>query len=53
VARCSVLALSIASVTSLALGATFPPLFPLGSLYPAGGGDGSRGSVLTCIDSRL
>jgi len=33
-------------VTPLALGAAFPPIFPLESLYPDGGGDGSAGFVL-------
>jgi hypothetical protein len=47
-----VAAAGIASVTPLALGAAFPPVFPLGSLYPAGGGDGSRGFVLTGIDEQ-
>jgi hypothetical protein len=27
----------------------FPPVLPLGSLFPAGGGDGSSGFVLTGI----
>ena len=40
----------LASVMPLALGAAFAPVFPLGSLYPAGGGDGSRGFVLAGID---
>ena len=46
-----VAAAGIASVTPLALGAAFPPVFPLASLYPAGGGDGSRGFVLPGIDA--
>jgi hypothetical protein len=29
---------------------SFPPVLPLASLYPGGGGDGSRGFVLTGID---
>ncbi len=29
----------------------FPAIVPLGTLYPAGGGDGSRGFVLTGIDA--
>jgi hypothetical protein len=29
----------------------FPAIFPLASLYPPGGGDGSRGFVLTGIDA--
>ena len=45
-----VAAAGLASVAPLALGAAFPPVFPLESLYPAGGGDGSRGFVLTGID---
>src|SRR5262245_13668719 len=44
-------AVGIASATPLALGAAFPPVLPLGSLYPAGGGDGSSGFVLTGIDA--
>jgi hypothetical protein len=44
-----VAAAGIASVTPLALGAAFPPVVPLASLYPARGGDGSRGFVLTGI----
>ena len=35
-----VVAAGIASVTPLALGAAFPPVFPLASLYPVAGGDG-------------
>ena len=31
--------------------APFPPVFPLGVLLPAGGGDGSQGSVLTGVDA--
>jgi hypothetical protein len=46
-----VAAAGLASVTPLALGAAFPPVFPLGTLYPAGGGDGRRGFVLTGIDA--
>jgi hypothetical protein len=30
----------------------FPAIVPLASLYPAGGGDGTRGFVLTGIDER-
>ena len=44
-----VAAVGLASVTPLALGAAFPPVFPLESLYPDGGGDGSRGFVLPGI----
>ena len=44
-----VVAAGIASVTPLALGAAFPPVFPLASLYPAAGGDGSRGFVLAGV----
>ena len=29
----------------------FPPVFPLASLYPAGGGDGSRGFVLAGVST--
>jgi hypothetical protein len=46
-----VAAAGIASVTPLAVGAAFPPVFPLESLHPDGGGDGSLGFVLTGIDS--
>lgn len=45
-----VAAAGIASVTPLALGASFPPVLPLVSLYPSAGGDGSRGFVLAAID---
>ena len=45
-----VAAAGIASATPLALGAAFPPVFPLASLYPGGGGDGSSGFVLSGID---
>ena len=45
-----VAAAGVASVTPLALGAAFPPVFPLGSLYPAGGGDGSRGFVTSLAE---
>src|SRR5262245_18868795 len=38
-----------AGVIPLASGATFPHVLPLASLYPAGGGDGTRGFVLTGI----
>src|SRR5262245_7183570 len=44
-----VAAAGIASVTPFAMGAAFPPIFPLESLYPAGGGDGSQGFVLTGV----
>jgi hypothetical protein len=44
-------AAGIVGGTSLALGAAFPPVLPLVSLYPAGGGDGSTGFVLTGIDA--
>jgi hypothetical protein len=44
-----VAAAGIASVTPLALGASFPPVLPLVSLYPSAGGDGSRGFVLAAI----
>lgn len=45
-----VAAAGIASMTPLAFGAAFPPVFPLGDLYPDGGGDGSSGFVLAGID---
>jgi hypothetical protein len=38
-------------VTPLADGAPFPPVFPLASLFPAAGGDGSAGFVLSGIDA--
>jgi len=44
-----VAAAAVASATPLALGAAFPPVLPLGSLYALGGGDGSSGFVLTGI----
>jgi glycosylphosphatidylinositol phospholipase D len=40
-------AAGIVSVSRLALSAAFPAVFPLGSLFPEGGGDGSHGFVLT------
>src|SRR5262245_42342630 len=40
------LAASVAS-TPTALGDPFPPLFDLGSLLPAAGGDGSAGFIVT------
>jgi hypothetical protein len=46
----AVAAAGIASVSPFALGAAFPPVLPLESLLPSGGGDGSRGFVLTGID---
>jgi glycosylphosphatidylinositol phospholipase D len=42
-------AAGIVTAAPLALGAAFPLVFPLGSLYPPGGGDGSAGFVLTGI----
>jgi hypothetical protein len=42
-------AAAIASVAPLSLGAAFPPVFPLANLFPDGGGDGTRGFVLTGI----
>jgi hypothetical protein len=42
-----VLVAAFAAVTPPASGAAFPPVFWLGSLYPAVGGDGTRGLVLT------
>jgi len=41
---------AIASVAPLALGAAFAPVFPLASLYPAAGGNGSQGFVLAGIN---
>jgi hypothetical protein len=46
-----VVALGIAAAP-LAGAAPFPPVFELASLFPAGGGDGSRGFVLTGADAR-
>jgi hypothetical protein len=40
----------LASIAPLAFGAAFPPVIPLASLYPAGGGDGSLGFVITGAD---
>jgi hypothetical protein len=45
--RAGVLVAGFAGVIPLASGAAFPPVFPLASLYPVGGGDGTRGFVLT------
>jgi hypothetical protein len=49
--RAGVLAAGFVGVIPLADAAPFPPIFPLESLYPAGGGDGSRGFVLVGIDA--
>ena len=48
--RAGVLAAGFAGAIPLADGAPFPPVFPLASLLPAAGGDGTRGFVLTGID---
>src|SRR6185436_6226535 len=44
---------SFAGESHVVFGSTagFPAVLPLGSLYPAGGGDGTRGFVLTGIDA--
>jgi hypothetical protein len=42
-------AAGIASLAPLAIGAAFPPVFPLRDLYPTNGGDGTQGFVLTGI----
>ena len=47
--RAAVLVAGFAGVLSLAQSAPFPAVFPLVSLFPAGGGDGSKGFVLTGI----
>ena len=47
----AVVAAGFAGMTPLALGAAFPPVVPLSSLFPAAGGDGSRGFVLTGVDA--
>ena len=49
--RAAVLAAGFAGVIPLAQSAPFPAVFPLGSLFPASGGDGSAGFVLTGIDA--
>ena len=48
--RTGVLVAGVAGVLPLAHGAAFPPVFPLESLYPSGGGDGSAGFVLAGIN---
>ena len=48
--RAGVLLVGSAGVIPLAHSAPFPPVIPLATLFPAGGGDGSRGFVLTGID---
>jgi hypothetical protein len=45
--RGALIAAGLIGVVPLADAAPFPPVFPLASLFPAGGGDGSRGFVLT------
>jgi hypothetical protein len=45
-----VLAAGFAGAMPLAGAAPFPPVFPLASLYPGGGGNGSQGFVLAGID---
>ncbi len=49
--RTAVALSGFAGLIPLAQSAPFPPVFPLASLYPAGGGDGSEGFVLTGIDA--
>jgi hypothetical protein len=49
--RAIMLAVGVAGVIPLAQSAPFPAVVPLGSLFPAGGGDGTRGFVLTGIDA--
>ncbi len=47
--RAAVVAAGFAGVIPLAQSAPFPPMFRLSNLFPAGGGDGSEGFVLTGI----
>jgi hypothetical protein len=47
--RAGAIAAGFAGVIPLAHSAAFPPILPLASLFPAGGGDGSAGFVLTGI----
>ena len=48
--RGALIAAGLIGVAPLVDAAPFPPIFPLSSLYPAGGGDGSAGFVLAGID---
>ncbi len=49
--RVAVLVAGFAGVMPLAQSAPFPAVFPLGRLFPAGGGDGSEGFALIGIDT--
>jgi hypothetical protein len=49
--RGTLITVGLIGVVSIAEAAPFPSIFPLSSLYPAGGGDGSAGFVLTGIDA--
>src|SRR6185295_6320081 len=49
--RAGVLVAGFTGTMPLASAAPFPPILPLASLFPAGGGDGSAGFVLTGIDT--
>jgi len=42
---------ALTAALPIAAAAPFPPVFPLASLFPAGGGDGSRGVVLAGVNS--
>jgi len=48
--RAGAIAVCFAGAIPLAEGAPFPPVFPVGSLLPSYGGDGSAGFVLAGID---
>src|SRR5262245_65949263 len=48
--RAGAIAVVLGAAIQLAEGAPFPPVFPVGSLLPAYGGDGSEGIVLAGID---
>jgi hypothetical protein len=48
--RGALITVGLIGIVPLADAAPFPPIFPISSLYPAGGGDGSAGFVLAGID---
>src|SRR5262245_43052818 len=45
----AVVVVGFAGAIPLASAAAFPPIFPLGNLFPARGGDGTQGFVLTGV----
>ena len=48
--RGALITAGLMGVVPLANAARFPPVFPLARLFPAGGGDGTRGFVLTGVE---